>query len=147
MALADDIRQLSEIAIFRHLDGEALRLLAFAAETKLLRTGDVLFREGQPSDGAFFLVTGAIDVQASRDNAPLRLTAPSLLGELALLADTERPATATTATPSTVRHITRALFHRVLAESPGGAEKIRAMLAARIADYAADLARFANGSG
>lgn len=146
MALADDIRQLSEVAIFRHLGDDALRLLAFAAETRLLRRGDVLFREGETSDGAYFLIAGVIDLKAERDRKPLRLTAPALLGEIALLIDTVRPATATTAAASTVRLVTRALFHRVLEESPGSAEKVRAMLVGRISDYAADLARFANES-
>ena len=144
MALNDDIRQLTEIEMFGQLDRDALRLLAFSAETKLLRAGDVLFREGEPSDCAFFVTSGALELHTAR-GAPFRVAAPALLGELALVTETARPATATATAPSTVRRITRALFHRVLEESPGGAAKIRAMIVARIEDYAADLARYAQG--
>ena len=63
------------------------------------------------------------------------------------MTETVRPATATTAKPSTVRLVTRSLFHRVLAESPGSAEKIRAMLAARVDEYAAELARLTREPG
>ncbi len=143
MALNDDIRQLCEVAIFRLLEPEALRLLAFAAETKLLRPDDVLFREGDASDGAFFVVRGALSLKAAVDREPLAVSAPALLGELALISPTQRPATATATEHATVRYIPRALFHRVLEESPAGAAKIRALIAGRIADYAAELDRFA----
>lgn len=146
MALADDIRQLTEIAIFRHLESDALRLLAFSAETKLLRTGDVLFREAEPSDGAYFVTVGTFSLQAQHERTPLLVKAPALLGELALVTETVRPATVKAVGPSTVRRITRALFHRVLEESPESAVKIRAMLAARIGEYRDELARYAEGS-
>ena len=144
MALDDTIRQLAEIAILRPLDRDALRLLAFSAETRLLRTGDVLFREGDESDGGFFLTSGSCDLQALHDTRPLRVVAPTLLGEAALFVQTIRPATATAAAPCTILRISRALFRRVLEEYPSGAMKIRAALAGRISDYADDLARFAN---
>ena len=143
MALNDDIRQLTEIAIFRLLEPEALRLLAFAAETKLLRPDDVLFREGDGSDGAFFVVRGALSLLAAADRTPLAVSAPTLLGELALISPTQRPATATATEHTTVRYIPRALFHRVLEESPAGVDKIRTLIAGRIADYAAELDRYA----
>ena len=147
MALNDDIRQLSEITIFRHLENDALRLLAFSSETRLLRSGDILFREGETSDGAFFVTVGAFALQSARDPTAMRVDAPALLGELALLTETTRPATAKALAPATVRKIPRSLFHRVLEESPLSATKIRAMLAARIADYADELDVYARDGG
>ena len=147
MALSDDIRQLTEIAIFRLLEPESLRLLAFAAETKLLRPDDVLFREGDESDGAFFVVRGGLAIRADANRTALAVSAPALLGELALITPTHRPATATATEHTTVRYIPRTLFHRVLEESPTGASKIRAMIAGRIAAYADDLDRFAKDGG
>ena len=145
MALSDDIRQLTEIPIFRHLDDEALRLLAFAAETKLFRAGDVLFREGDAADGAFFVTKGAFDLRAAHATEPVAVGAPALFGEMALVTETVRPCTAMATQMSTVRLVTRALFHRVLDESPNGAVKIRAMLLQRLNAYASDLARYAQG--
>lgn len=147
MALSDDIRQLTAIPIFRHLDEEALRLLAFAAETKLLRPGDVLFREGDGTDGAYFVTRGGFELRAANDAGPMIVVPPVLLGETALITQTTRPCTATATEMSTVRLVTRALFHRVLDESPDGAVKIRAMLLRRLGAYASELARFAQDSG
>ncbi len=145
MALDDDIRRMKDIALFKQLDVDALRLLAFSAEQRLLRAGGVLFREGDLADGAYLLTKGAINLQGAREPAPLRLEPPVLLGELALITQTKRPVTAMAAEHSTVLRITRKLFHRVLDEFPAGAARIRAMLATRLAAYAADLREFAEG--
>lgn len=143
MALDDDIRRMNEIALFRQLDGDALRLLTFSAEQRLLRAGGVLFREGDQSDGAYLLTKGAIDLRAARDPAARRFAPVVLLGELALITQTARPATAIAADHSTVLRISRKLFHRVLEEFPSCAARIRDMVEVRLASYAADLRHFA----
>ena len=52
MALDDDIALLARQPLLSLMERDALRLLAFAAESRILRAGDVLFRAGEPSDGA-----------------------------------------------------------------------------------------------
>ena len=51
MALDDDIAILSQAPLFNLLERDALRLVAFASESRSLRAGDVLFRKGDRSDG------------------------------------------------------------------------------------------------
>ena len=58
MALDDDVRDLARLPLFQEIEPEALRLLAFSAETKILRLGDVLFRKGEPSDSGYFILSG-----------------------------------------------------------------------------------------
>ena len=53
MALDDDIRLFEQVPIFRLLEPDALRLLAFSAETKLLRAGDVLFAAPARLEGGY----------------------------------------------------------------------------------------------
>lgn len=129
MTLEQDIRRLAAIPLLAPLGTEALRLIAFSAETRLFRAGEVLFRRGEAADGGFVLLVGAIAVEGPGPGE-IELVGPgALLGERALIVDTRRPATATAREPSTVLRITRRLFYRVLGEFPGSAVAIRGKLA------------------
>ena len=137
MALEDDLRNLSRAPFFASLEPDARRLVAFSAETRILRAGDVLFRKGEPSDGAYVLMQGAIFLE-TQDNgeADFEVSLPySLIGELALISNTNRPATAIARQPTTVLKIPRHLFHRVLSEYPSSAMALRQMIETRLADF------------
>ena len=141
MALDDDIRNLSRIPIFAELEIEAQRLIAFAAEMRILRAGDVLFRRGDKSDGGFIVQSGsiALDPSDSGSPSPKIVGANGLIGETALLTETERPATAIAREPTTVLRVPRALFHRVLREFPASAQRLRRSLAGRLREFVGDL--------
>ncbi len=51
MALEDDIAALSRAPLFGQLEMDAMRLIAFAAESRNLKAGEVLFRKGERADG------------------------------------------------------------------------------------------------
>jgi CRP-like cAMP-binding protein len=136
MTLEQDIRRLSAIPLLAQLEVEALRLIAFSGETRTFRAGDVLFRQGEASDGAFIVMAGTIAVEATgAGRPPLQVVHPgALIGERALFSDIPRPATATAREAVTVLKITRTLFYRVLSEFPGSAERLRATLARSLAE-------------
>jgi CRP-like cAMP-binding protein len=141
MALEDDLRNLSRVPFFAALEPDARRLVAFSAETRILRAGDVLFRKGEPSDGAYVLMQGAIFLE-TQDNgeADFEVSLPySLIGELALISSTNRPATAIARQPTTVLKIPRHLFHRVLSEYPSSAMALRQMIETRLGDFSQHL--------
>ncbi len=131
MALDQDIRRLTAIPMLGALDPEAVRLIAFTAETRIFRAGDVLFRRGDPSDGGFLITLGSVALDAGREDGPARqVVGPgALIGERALISALARPATAVAREPTTVLKITRRLFHRVLTEFPESALRVRAHLA------------------
>ncbi len=141
MALDDDIGNFRRIPLFEDFETEALRLLAFSAETKLLRAGDALFRRGEPSDGGFILTSGSIALEKRDDGRPAdKIVRPfALLGETALITSTTRPATAIAREPATILKITRTLFHRILEEYPGTAARVRRRLATRLTEFAQGL--------
>src|SRR5665213_2455963 len=120
MSLGDDIRNLSRIPLFGELEPEALRLIAFAAETRILRAGHVLFHRGEESDCGYIVLTGSIALDVAGDGTPAgQIVGPhTLIGEIALISPTERPVTAIAREPSTVLKVSRALFHRMLKEFP-----------------------------
>lgn len=141
MALDDDIGNLRRIPLFEDFETEALRLLAFSAETRLLRAGDALFRRGEPSNGGFILTKGSMALQSRDDGRPAdKIVRPlTLLGETALVAATTRPITAIAREPSTVLKITRSLFHRILEEHPLTAARVRRRFGTRLEDFAQEL--------
>jgi CRP-like cAMP-binding protein len=139
MALDSEISQLQANPVLAHFDGEALRLIAFSSETRILRKDDILFREGDVSDGGYFIVSGSIALAGS-DHAEVH-GAGALLGETALFAETHRPATAVVQEQTVVRRIPRHLMRRVLAEFPGTAVRLQQHLTQRISDTSSRLNR------
>jgi CRP-like cAMP-binding protein len=127
MALDDDIATLSRAPLFNLLDRDALRLVAFAAENRVLRAGDMLFRKGDRSDGGYVVSRGAVALDADDDGSPATFVAgpASLIGQTALFTRIPRPATATAREASTVIRISPSLMRRVLEEFPGAAEAMR----------------------
>ena len=141
MSLEDDVAKLARNAILAALGPDALRLLAFSAETRTLRAGDILFRRNEASNGGFVVLSGSIALDASdHGSAAARIVRPpALIGEIALLTQTARPATAIAREPSSVLRISRLLFRRVLGEYPASAERLRHSLAARLSGFMNEL--------
>jgi CRP-like cAMP-binding protein len=139
--LEDDVATLARNAVFAALAPEALRLLAFSAETRTLRAGDILFRRDEVSDGGFVVLSGSIALDAPEPGGSTTRIArpPALIGEIALLTRTNRPATAIAREPSTVLRISQHLFRRILSEDPTGADRLRDSLAARLIQFTAEL--------
>jgi CRP-like cAMP-binding protein len=131
MALEDDITVLSSAPLFNLLGRDALRLVAFASESRTLRAGDLLFRKGDRSDGGYVVSRGAIALDANDDGAPAAFVAEpgSLIGQAALFTRIQRPASATAREPSTVIRITPSLMRRVLEEFPEAAAAMQDAMA------------------
>jgi CRP-like cAMP-binding protein len=143
LALNQDIEVLQQVPLFRVLDREALRLIAFSAESRIFRAGDVVFRRGETSDGAYVVTSGTVALDAADNGAPTPHLARAgvLIGELALIVETARPATAIVREPATLLRISRGNFMRVLEEYPEAAQALRNDLAARMTGLSAQLGR------
>ena len=142
MALNDDIHLFSEIPLFRLLEKDAVRLLAFSAETKLLRAGDILARAPGSLDGGNLLIKGSLAIFDNPDqigNAAQIVRAPTLVGELSMIAQTDFVGSIVAREPSTILRIPRAVFHRVLAEYPESAQKVRLALLDRLKGISREL--------
>jgi len=135
MALDDDIATLAGAPLFNLLERDALRLLAFAAEKRVLKAGDVLFRKRDRSDGGYVVSRGAIALDPRDDGSPAAFIAGpgALIGQAALFARVERGATATAREPSMVIRISPSLMRRVLEEFPKSAADMRDELARDLA--------------
>jgi signal-transduction protein with cAMP-binding, CBS, and nucleotidyltransferase domain len=118
--------------VFHLMDYDALRLFAFAGEHRTLRTGEVLFREGDKSDGGFVVMRGAIVVVPPGGHQDFVAEAGALVGQTALFSRTLRRGTATAREFSTVLRISLILMRRVLQEFPSAAEAIQRSLSVEL---------------
>jgi CRP-like cAMP-binding protein len=135
MALDDDILFLRRIPTFRVLGPDALRVLAISTEKMHLRLGDTLFEEGEPADGAFVVIAGAVRLKRGKDkplDEPQIARGGALIGETALIIETDRAATAIALEPSTLYRITRVVFLRMLESDVEAANSLRETIARRI---------------
>lgn len=140
MALENDINFLGRIPTFRVLGREALRILAISAESIHVRGGEVLFEEGEPADGGYVVVYGAIELKGTRDHGTAAVARDgTLIGETALIVDTLRPATATAIEPTGLMRIPRSVFLRMLEGEPKAATSLRGMMASRLTSTLHDL--------
>jgi CRP-like cAMP-binding protein len=140
MALEDDMALLSRVTILASMDRDALRLLAFSAESRQLRAGDTLFRKGDVSDGGFVIARGSVAlIEDDTETADAVVGPGSLIGEIALITETRRPTTAIAREPTTVLRISRAMFRRTLEEYPHMAQRLAADLRGRVRSMSSEL--------
>ena len=133
MSIENDIAFFERVPTLRLLGREALRVLAIGAESRYLDDGEVLFHAGNAADSGYIIQEGSFILKSDTpvDGLEVKATPGMLLGELALLAETVRPATAIAREPSAVIRLTRNIFLRMLESYPEAAAKLREQLAVR----------------
>ncbi|MBB3808879.1 cyclic nucleotide-binding domain-containing protein [Pseudochelatococcus contaminans] len=128
MSLSDDIALLSALPVFAGFEQAALRRLAQSAQTRNIRTGEVLYRQGEPAEGGYVLVSGSLSLQDA-DGRRRQVSPGSLLGEPALVIETQWLTTAVADEDSAVLRLSRALMGRVIQEFPHSAAALQQALA------------------
>jgi len=140
MTIEDDIAFLERIPFLRRLGAPALRILAIGAESYRVEAGQVLFAAGDAADGAYIVQHGSFNLRPQAGAESDIVAGPgTLLGEAALLAETQRPATATAREASTVLRVPRAMFLKMLEGYPDAAQRLREIIAARADEWARDM--------
>jgi CRP-like cAMP-binding protein len=132
VSIEDDIIFIERVPTLRMLGRDALRILAIGAESRYVHKGEVLFLADEVADCGYVIQEGSFRLQSkSKTPGEVIVGAGALLGELALIAETKRPATATANEPSTVIRIARSLFLKMLEGYPHAAHILRDQIAAR----------------
>ena len=132
MSIEDDIAFIERVPTLRMLGRTALRILAIGAESRYVHEGEVLFAGGEATDCGYVIQEGSFRLDSGSKSIGEMVAGPgTLLGELALIAETRRPATATAREPSTVIRISRSLFLKMLEGYPDAAHILREQIAAR----------------
>ena len=120
LSIEDDIVFIERVPTLRLLGRDALRILAIGAESRYVHKGEVLFTAGEAADCGYVVQEGSFRLESRvRGRCRTSIVGPgTLLGEMALIAETKRPATATASEPSTVIRISRSLFLKMLEGYP-----------------------------
>ena len=141
MALEDDISVLEQVPTLALLGKPALRILAIGAESRNVPNGAVLFYAGDLADGGYIVQEGSFLLEPDMRGKGEEATAGpgTLLGELALVTDTVRTATATALEPSVVIRIPRSLFLKMLEGYPAAAKNLRDVMAERVEQWGHEL--------
>jgi CRP-like cAMP-binding protein len=141
VSIEDDIAFIERVPTLRMLGRTALRILAIGAESRYVHEGEVLFNAGEPTDCGYVIQEGSFRLESDARSVGEVIAGPgTLLGELALIAETRRPATAKAREPSTVIRISRSLFLKMLEGYPEAAVILREQIAARVQQSVAEVA-------
>ena len=132
MSLESNVRRMATTRPFDLLPREAVQLIAFSCENKTLKTGETLFKAGDPADAAYFLLSGELSLTVK--GGERRAEPGALIGEMALMTEVVRHADAKATEDSELLRIPGAVFRRVLSEFPRAAVQLRAAAVARARD-------------
>jgi NTE family protein len=112
-----------------------LEALATGAEQLALRRGEVLVRQGEPSDALYFVLSGRFTVHRDGAVEPIAEIAQGQpIGEIGFFAGLPRTATVVALRDSRVLAITRDRFHEIGESSPGLRDTLIVSLARRLSE-------------
>jgi CRP/FNR family cyclic AMP-dependent transcriptional regulator len=115
--------ELKSIAVLRALESEALTRLAAAVEEKDYADGQAVFAEGDPGDSMYFIAQGRIRIEKRAQAASALhktlavLEAGDYFGEMALLDQKPRSASAVAAGAARILRLSKAAFDQIQQKS------------------------------
>ena len=140
--LKDEVQTLRQIPLFAGVAPAKLKLLAFASDRVSYRTGETLFRQGDPGDAAYVILEGRADILAEADAGQIKIAEledNAIVGEIAILCDVSRTATVRAAAPLEALRIRKDDFLKLLADYPDMMFEILRSLAQRLARTTSEL--------
>src|SRR5271154_4750965 len=113
---------LESIALFRSLNREELQTLRFIAQERQFATGREIFQEGAPGDGVYFVKDGQVEIAGLVGGNTRRVFSQlgpgEIFGEMSVIEDRPRSATATAASDAEVYFIPRGEMLSLIERSP-----------------------------
>lgn len=125
---------LPAVGILSDLDTSERQALAGEVETRALKRGAVLVRQGDAANALYIVLTGRFAVTVAGRREPVTEIGPEQpVGEIAFLTGGTRTATVTAMRDSLVLRLGRAEFERLSAKCPSIWRKLTCALAERLA--------------
>lgn len=132
--MSDDVVRTT--SVFSSLDDETYAALRTAMTATSVRRGEILFREGEPGDRFWIIVSGKVKLGHTaadgRESLIAVLGAGEIIGELSVYDPGTRAATATVLAPSTLLELEHSRFVTLLDEHPALARELLQSLAQRL---------------
>ena len=122
MDIYDEARQLSSVPLFSKLDASKLKLIAFTSEQLDLSDGEFLFHLNDPSDSAYLVLAGTVQIVVEKDDGSadviVELGVNALVGEMGVIANAPRSASIRASGEVKVLRIDADDFMNLLIENP-----------------------------
>jgi len=135
MDLKTESDALGKVPMLAKLDRSKLRLLAFTSQLLTFEDGEILFEQGDPSDSAYLLLSGEMEVLVGTGDDTVVagvLGVNDLVGEMGVLANAPRSATIRARGQAQALHIVGDRFLDLLAENPSVALDVMRQLSEKL---------------
>jgi CRP-like cAMP-binding protein len=148
MSLEQEVELIRQFPIFSKIQPAMQKLLCFSAERLTYDAGQVIFNAGDSADAAYVVIDGTVEISVPTPNGPIvinTMTKNEILGEIAIVGDVPRTATAKAVSKLETLKISKELFVKIVRENPDAAIELIRILAARLASTTSQLTRTRSG--
>src|SRR5215469_8356392 len=117
MSLKEEYELLRRVPYFAEIEPPKLKLLAFMSERLAFDPGMRVFRQGDPGDAAYLIISGEAEVTRETASGPVLLAtlgANDIVGDMAILGDVPRNATVRAKTRLVTLRISKEPFMRMV---------------------------------
>ena len=150
MSLEQEVELIRQFPIFSKIQPAMQKLLCFSAERLTYDTGQVIFNAGDVGDSAYIIIDGTVEISVPTPSGPIiinNMGKNDLLGEIAIVGEVPRTATAKALTKCETLKISKELFMKIIRENPDAAIELIRILASRLASTTTQLTRTRTGQG
>ena len=148
MSLEQEVELIRQFPIFSKIQPAMQKLLCFSAERLTYDAGQVMFNAGDAADAAYVVIDGTVEISVPTPSGPIvinTMTKNEILGEIAIVGDVPRTATAKATSKLETLKISKELFVKIIRENPDAAVELIRILAARLASTTSQLTRTRSG--
>ena len=150
MSLEQEVELIRQFPIFSKIQPAMQKLLCFSAERLNYDAGQVIFNAGDSGDSAYIIIDGTVEISVPTPSGPIVINTMGkndLLGEIAIVGEVPRTASAKALTKVETLLISKELFMKIIHENPDAAVELIKILAARLASTTSQLTRTRSGGG
>ena len=130
---------LESAELFRLLKPEELASISNAAQERTFTVGQEIFREGDPGDGLYVVISGLVEISGviNGDQRQVfsQIKPGGVFGEMAVIEQLPRSACATAVAPTTVLFLSRAEMQELINRSPAMASALLQLVSHRLRDF------------
>jgi CRP-like cAMP-binding protein len=148
MSLEQEVELIRQFPIFSKIQPAMQKLLCFSAERLTYDAGQVIFNAGDSADAAYVVIEGTVEISVPTPNGPIIINTMNkneILGEIAIVGEVPRTATAKAISKLETLKISKELFIKIIRENPDAAIELIRILAARLASTTSQLTRTRSG--
>ena len=129
-------RTLRKLKFFARMSDEQLKLVARVARVRSFRSGEIVIKENGPADNFFIILSGRVQIAKLLENGEqVELsteTKGNFFGEMALLEERRRSASARALEPTSLLEVSRNDFRVLLSKAPLLADAMMRVLSSRL---------------